>query len=45
MLSSRFPIKDSSGCFHTTVSLAGMLQASWYTTEGNSKSKGSHIKS
>ena len=45
MLCSFFPIKDSSGCLHTTVSLAGMLQASWHTAEGNSESKGSYIKS
>ena len=45
MLCSLFPIKDSSGYLHTTVYLAGMLQASWHTAEGNLKSKGSYIKS
>ena len=45
MLCSLFPIKDSSGYLHTTVYLAGMLQAYWLSAEGNSESKGSYIKS
>ena len=45
MLCSLFPTKDSSGYLHSTVYLAGMLQASWNTAEGNSESKGSYIKS
>ena len=45
MMCSVFPIKDSSGYLHTTVYLAGMLQASWHTAEVNSESKGSYIKS
>ena len=45
MLCSLFPIKDLSGYFHTAVYLAGMLQTSRHTTEGNSEPKGSYIKS
>ena len=45
MLCSLFPIKDSFGYLHTTVYLAGMLQAYWHSAEGNSESKGSYIKS
>ena len=30
-----FPINDSSGYLHNVVYLAVMLQASWYTAEGN----------
>ena len=45
MQCSLFPIKDSPGYLHTTVYLAGMLQASWHTAEVNSESKGSYIKS
>ena len=45
MLHSLFPIKDSSGYLYSTVHLAGMLQASWHTAEGNLESKGSYIKS
>ena len=42
---SLFPIKDSSSYLHTTVYLAGMLQASWHAAEGNLESKVSYIKS
>ena len=45
MLCSLFPIKDSYGYLHTTVYLAGMLQAYWLSAERNSESKGSYIKS
>ena len=45
MMCSVFPIKNSFGYLHTTVYLAGMLQASWHTAEVNSESKGSYIKS
>ena len=45
MLCYLFPIKDLSGYLHTTVYLAGMLQAYWHSAEANSESKSSYIKS
>ena len=45
MLRSHLPINDSFGCFHITVYLAVMLQASWHTAQGNQESKSSYIKS
>ena len=35
ILRSHLPINDSFGCFHITVYLAVMLQASWQIAEGN----------
>ena len=45
MLCFLFPLKDLGGYLHTTVYLAGTLQASWHSAEGNSEVKGSYIKS
>ena len=35
MLCSHCPISDSCACFHNTVYLPVMLQASWHTAEGS----------